>query len=140
MLKAFVKRYNEAGIVAGHYIRGFDLPLINWALAEHGLPVLGMKDTHDTKEALVKMHGVSKSQENLASFLGLQNPKVGMNMENWRSANRLDPSGIEYAVVRCEGDVLQNIEMRAELMQRGLLGPPKPWTPGPGNHAPRYTP
>lgn len=139
MFKAFVKRYNEADIVAGHYIRGFDLPHINWGLAEFGLPILGPKLTHDTKGALVKMHGVSKSQENLASVFGTPSPKIGMNMGNWRSANRLEQDGIEYSIERCEGDVLQNIEMRAELIKRGLLGAPKIWRPGSGN-MPRYTP
>src|ERR1700686_2433446 len=43
MLTEFLKAYNEADMVTGHYIRGFDLPLISGALSEHGLPPLGEK-------------------------------------------------------------------------------------------------
>lgn len=137
MLNGFKERYDAAGIVAGHYIRGFDLGTLNAMYAEHGIPGLGEKLTHDTKGDLVRMSGISKSQENLASWLGIKNPKVGMTMQDWRSANRLTPEGIALAVERAGGDVLQNIEMRAELMRRGLLGPPKLWTPGDGP-GPKY--
>jgi hypothetical protein len=130
MRKAFVRRYNEAGLVTGHFIRGFDLGLINMQLFEEGLPGLTEKMTHDTKGDLLKVSGISKSQENLASWLGIPTPKVSMSMEDWRRANRLSPEGIELAVERAGGDVLQNCEMRKELLRRGLLGPPKLWTPG----------
>jgi hypothetical protein len=32
--------YNAADIVTGHYIKKFDLPILNGALFEHGLPLL----------------------------------------------------------------------------------------------------
>src|SRR6185436_10157697 len=38
MLQFFVNRYNKADIVTGHYIRVHDLPIINGALMEFGLP------------------------------------------------------------------------------------------------------
>lgn len=139
MLKAFKKRYDQADIVAGHYIRGFDLPTLQAGYAEYGLPLLGPKRTSDTKESLVKLQGISKSQENLASWLGIVSPKIGMNMEDWRKANRLTPEGIDYAVERAMGDVKQNIEMRAELLRRGLLGPTKTWEPGTSSGG-KYTP
>src|SRR5689334_13913741 len=49
MLRAFRAVYDQADLVTGHFIRGFDLPLINGALTEYQLPVLGDKLTQDTK-------------------------------------------------------------------------------------------
>ena len=129
MLRHFLKRYNEATVVVGHYIRGFDLPLINSSLMDYDLPSLTPKATHDTKGDLMKLHGISKSQENLASYLGIESPKVGMSMQEWRLANRLTPAGIDLAIERCVGDVFQNMEMHAELVRRGLLSAPRRWSP-----------
>lgn len=130
MLKKFAARYDEAGLVTGHFIRGFDLPTVNMQMFEEGLPGLSRKLTHDTKQDLLKISGISKSQENLASWLGIEHDKVGMTMGDWRAANRLTEEGIALAAERAGGDVLQNIEMRRALLDRGLLGPPKLWTPG----------
>jgi hypothetical protein len=130
MLKAFVKAYNKADIVTGHYIRGFDLPLVNGALLELGMEPLSAKLTHDTKGDLIRFQGHSKSQENLGGLLGLHNPKVGMSQADWRAANRLTREGIEYAKERAIGDVLQHIEMRSKLMSRGMLKAPQVWSDG----------
>ena len=138
MVKEFLKRYDEADIVVGHYIRGFDLPLLNATCLDLGLPPLSSKMSHDTKGDLVKLHGLSKSMENLGALLGLVHPKVHMNMQNWRQANRLMPEGIEYARIRCEGDVLENIELRAVLLERGYLSAPKLWSSGGSGHVPQY--
>jgi len=140
MVKAFLKRYDEADIVVGHYIRGFDLPLLNFTCLDLGLPPISAKLSHDTKGDLAKLHGLSKSMENLGGLLGLSRSKVRMHMQDWRQANRLTPEGIEEARVRCEGDVLENIELRAVLLERGFLSPPRLWSPGSGSAAPRYTP
>lgn len=130
MLRKFLRRYNEADMVTGHHIRGFDLATVNMQLFEEGLPGLAQKMTHDTKADLLRISGISKSQENLASWLGIPTQKYGMSMEDWRKANRLTEDGIALAVERAGQDVLQNVEMRAELLRRGLLGPPVLWTPG----------
>lgn len=140
MLRAFYKAYQEADVVTGHYIRGFDLPVLQWSYAEYELPLLGAKLTHDTKGDLIKMQGLSKSQENLGSAMGIDAPKVAMSMDNWREANRLTPKGLALVEERVKGDVIQQLQMRAELMRRGLIGPPKLWTPGESIRAGGYTP
>jgi hypothetical protein len=132
MLLGFRELYEQAGVVTGHYIRGYDLPSIQAACIEFDVPLLGPKLTSDTKGDLVKFQGVSKSQENLGGMLGTAAPKIGMNMEDWRRANRLDPEGIAFAVERCEGDVRQHIEMRAKMLDLGILSPPSLWDPGTG--------
>jgi hypothetical protein len=139
MLWAFRQAYDAADIVTGHYIRGFDLPLLNGAALELGLEPLGPTLAQDTKGDLVRFSGLSKSQENLGAMLGLRHPKVGMDQASWRAANRLTPEGIERTRKRVVGDVRQHVEMRAALLDRGMLGPPRPWSPGAGTVKP-YTP
>lgn len=127
MLKTLRHQYDQADIVYGHYIRAFDLPLLNAMLIEQNEPPLGQKLTHDTKIDLVPMHGISKSQENLSAMLGIPAPKIHLNTQEWRKANRLEDG--DAAIQRAIGDVRQNMLMRAELIRRGLLRPPKVWRP-----------
>ena len=129
MLYEFHKAYKRADIVVGHWIRGFDLPMLQWAMIDNNLPLLGPKLTHDTKEALVKFQGASKSQQNLASILGIASPKVAMTQQDWREANRLTRVGLALVRERCEADVQQNMEMHGVLQERGLLNPPRLWLP-----------
>lgn len=129
MLKDFRARYDEADMVTGHYIRGYDLSQLNGALFEANLPHLGPKLSHDTKNDLVGFAGLSKSQENLAAMLGIEAPKVKMNVPAWREANRLTRKGLELTRSRVAGDVIQHIQMREELIKRGWLRPPRMWDP-----------
>ena len=130
MLREFVKAYNQADLVTGHFIRGYDLPMINGALMEYRLPVLGDKATQDTKGDLVRRAGLSMSQESLGSMLRLDQKKVTMNQAKWRSANRLEPEGRELARERVTGDVKMHIEMRRELLALNYLAPVKTWRSG----------
>lgn len=139
MLKRFVDAYNAADIVTGHYIRGFDLPLVNGALVELGMPPLKAKLTQDTKIDLMRFSGHSKSQENLGAMLGLEHPKVGMSQADWRAANRLTRDGRERTMGRVVGDVVQHIEMRAALIERGMLKAPTVWSSG-AAHGEKYHP
>lgn len=129
MLVDFVARYNEADLVTGHYIRGHDLPVINGALLEQGLPPLDQKMTSDTKLDLVHRKYVSASQENLGEMLGIPAPKVHMSNIAWREANRLTKRGRALTRERVEGDVKQHMALRAALIERGWLGAPKVWRP-----------
>jgi hypothetical protein len=126
-------------MVTGHYIRGYDLPNLNGALKEAGLPLLGPKLTCDTKLDLVKSSGVSKSQESLGAMLGIEAPKVHMTQADWREANRLTPKGVAKTIERVTGDVRQHIQLRDALLERGMLGPPRVWSPTPSG-AGRYSP
>lgn len=140
MFKAFSEAYEEADIVTGHFIRGHDLPMINGQLAELGLPGLGPKLTSDTKLDLMKRKAMSVSQKNLAGMLGVEAPKVDMPQTSWRDANRLTPDGIKLTEARVVGDILQHMQLRQVLINRGLLGEPKLWVPGGGGGLPEYTP
>ena len=130
MLRAFLDVYNQADMVTGHFIRGYDLPMVNGSLTEYGLPVLGNKLTQDTKIDLVRRQGLSSSQKNLGAMLNLQHPKVDMDQSKWRDANRLTPEGRQLARQRVIGDVQQHIEMRSKLLALGYLGAPVLWKGG----------
>ena len=129
-LERFIKAYNEADIVTGHFIRGFDLPLINGTCVRLKIKPLQQKLSHDTKNDLISMQGLSKSQENLGAMLELFHRKVQMNTMKWEIANSLSLEGRAAAKERVIGDVNQHIEFRAELLEREALLPPRLWTPG----------
>ena len=130
MLRAFRAAYDAADMVTGHFIRGYDLPLINGMLMELRLPTLDDKLSHDTKTDLVRRSGLSVSQENLGAMLRLEHQKVHMNQARWRAANRLEPEGREAARERVVGDVRQHIELRRELLALNYLAPPRIWRSG----------
>ena len=129
VIRPFLRVYNEANIVTGHYIRGFDLPLLNATLVEHGQPALGPKLTSDTFQDLTKMHGMSRSQEALGAMLGLDHEKYHMDQTKWREGNRLTRKGLEQTRTRVVHDVRQHKELRARLVEAGWLRAPRVWKP-----------
>lgn len=130
MLRAFLSAYNQADVVTGHFILGYDLPTINGALMEYKLPVLPDKMAHDTKCHLAKRSGISVSQESLGAMLQIEHKKVQMNQGLWREANRLTPEGLALTKERVVGDVRQHIAMRRELLALNYLAPAKVWKSG----------
>jgi hypothetical protein len=139
ILREFLKAYNQADMVTGHFILGHDLPMVNGALLECGMAPLADKMVSDTKVHLTSAKGLSKSQESLGAMLNLEQPKVLMNQSKWRSANRLTPEGLALVRERVTGDVRQHIELRAKLLELGYLKPPQMWRSGSARTEP-YTP
>lgn len=129
MLREFAKAYAEADLLTGHYVRKFDLPVLNGAMVENGLPPLGRKLVSDTKVDLVKFAGLSKSQENLAEMLELAEAKYHMSDVKWREAARLKRDGKEQTRLRVANDVIQHMQLRAALLEAGLLREPRVWAP-----------
>ena len=129
MLAGFAERYAEAEMVTGHYIRKHDLPILNGAMLEMGLPPLGPKLTSDTKIDLIGWKDIPKTQEHLADMFGVRAPKVQMTQAKWREANRLTPEGIELTYKRVAGDVKQHMALRKVLARKGLLKAPSVWKP-----------
>lgn len=129
-LARLLKCYNKADVVTGHYIRGFDLPLLNANCIRLGMPPLASKLTQDTKVDLIRMTGLSKSQQNLAATLNLKHAKEEMNTYLWEIANSLVEEGRRETKRRVVGDVNQHLEFREELLKRGALRPPSLWTSG----------
>jgi hypothetical protein len=129
MLASFVLAYRAADMVTGHYIRKFDLPIINGALMERGWLPLPAKMTCDTKNDLITKAGWSSSQENISDMFELLEDKYHMNDTRWREATRLTPKGVAHTRVRVVNDVKQHMELRRVLLDLGYLGDPKVWKP-----------
>lgn len=129
MLTRFKAMYDEADMVTGHYIRKHDLPILNGALLELGLPLLGAKLTSDTCLDLVRRKDLSASQESLGLMYGLSHPKEHMSQPQWREANRLTPVGVKETRRRVMGDVRQHMSLRQKLIEARALKPPKVWSP-----------
>lgn len=139
MLADFHAMYDEADMVTGHYIIGYDLPVLNGAMMEFGLPPLANKLAHDTKIHLKRRKYLSVSQESLGAMLGVRAPKVSMNQHTWRMANRLTPEGIALTEKRVIGDVVQHMALRKALLAEGWLNPPQMWASS-GSPEPAYSP
>lgn len=129
ILELFAELYDRADVVTGHYIRKFDLPILNGAMLENGLPPLGKKLVQDTKVDLIDFEGLSKSQENLAEMLGIAEAKFKMNDAKWRESTRLRPEGVALTKKRVVQDVKQHMELRQALLDAGALKPPTLWEP-----------
>ena len=125
----FRELYDCADIVTGHYITKFDLPILNGAMLEWGLPPLGRKVVLDTKTHLVDIQGMSKSQENLSALLDLEASKFHMNDQWWRQVARLTPEGLQLAETRVYDDVLQHQQLVEALNADGWLKPAELWRP-----------
>ena len=130
MIEAFRDAFDAAEVVTGHFCRGFDLPTLNGACERLGLRTLGDKLVQDTKLDYVSASGISKSMENLGAMYELRHPKVPMNTHLWGLGNMLLPEGIAATRKRVVGDVREHVELREEMLLRGVLGAPRPWTSG----------
>jgi hypothetical protein len=127
MLTAFLKAYNAAELIVGHYIRKHDLPLIDKECAELGLPPLAPKLVQDTHADLIRTKGMKRDQDNLAEFLELAEKKQTMNQRQWEAAYA--ERGWPQIRARAESDVRQNKLMREAMLERGWLKPPRIWRP-----------
>lgn len=129
MLVRFREAYELAGMVTGHYILRHDLPILNGAMVEAGLPILPPRLVLDTKVHSVKWKDIPKSQEHLCEMLGVPAPKVQMTQQKWREANRLTDEGLLLTQKRAVGDVKQHFQLRKKMDSLGLLTAPQVWRP-----------
>jgi hypothetical protein len=128
ILEWFVGLWDEADVVTGHYIRKFDIPIINGCLFEFGYPPLQPKFTIDTHGDMPRIAGMSKSQENLGDMLRVGSKKFHMNDTLWRAVSRLTKDGLEEARVRVVSDVAQHQDLRVSL-SRDWLKAGRWWRP-----------
>lgn len=129
MLLGFKELYDAADMVTGHYITRHDLPIINGALMDYGLPVLGQKMVQDTKTQMVRKADIPATQEYLATMEKIVARKVHMTQHDWRQANRLTIEGRTATEKRVRGDVRQHLRLRKAMIRDGLLHTPTIWRP-----------
>jgi DNA polymerase elongation subunit (family B) len=128
MIFWFLRFYEKADIVTGHYIRKFDLPILSGACMEIGIEPLRSKLVSDTKCDLRSRAGLSMSQENLAGMYELEQSKFHMGDHAWRPSTRLTKKGISATIQRVTDDVRQHKALRERLLADGWLRPPRVWS------------
>jgi hypothetical protein len=119
----------SADVVFGHNIRKHDLPIFQAGLLRLRIPPLGSIRTTDTLRDIPKRNGLSASLANLTAMYGLEGEKQSMSHTDWELSNRLTDEGITLARGRVVGDVLLQEQLRAKLLDLGILKAPRMWTP-----------
>ena len=126
MLKPFLAAVRQADLLTGHNINRHDLGVINAESIRCGfgsLPSLLIQDTM----RLPKTKGLKKGQDNLSELFDVPAEKMTLSWQGWDDAYA-EP-GWPRVKERCRADVAQNKLLRAELLERGLLGEPFRWHP-----------
>ncbi len=130
ILKPFMASLRVADIVVGHYIRGFDLPLINGDLERLRWNSLESILSVDTKLDRVSTLGISESLENLVARYELEHEKIPMSEPYWEEHNLWQtPRSCAWVAERVEGDVIATKELYETLASAGRLKAPKLWDP-----------
>lgn len=127
-----------ADLVVGHYIRGFDLPVLNAELERNELPMLRDVLTIDTKLDRKMTSGISESLENLGYRHGLPTAKHPMSEPWWEEFNLWQtPESRRRVIDRVSADVKETRELYHALHNQDYLRPPKVWSSN-SARMPRY--
>lgn len=136
IMEGIVEAIESADLVVGHYIRGFDLPVLSGELETLGWAPFEPMLTIDTKTDRFKSMGISQSLENLVSRYELEHAKVPMSEPRWAEHNLWQtPRSVEWVRQRVEGDVVSTKELYVAMADR--LKGPKAWDPQ-GNAQAKY--
>jgi len=125
MIKKFLPILEEANILSGHYLRGFDMPLFVEECHRLNLPMPSAKlvlDTMDLPKGVMK-----KGLDNLAIIYELPAEKMEMNWAQWYKAYG-NPTWDEIEQ-RVASDVLLQKYVLFEQQKRKIQKPPKKWSP-----------
>ena len=138
MLEPLLEEIAKADYVTGHNINRFDLPVLNAECMRLGLKPVQAVRTQDTIR-LYRSKGFKKSQDNLGDLFGTADSKLHLNWQNWEDGydeigdnlkDLLDPSGDGlWSTIRsrAEIDVMQHIQLREILLDRGIIMDPRMW-------------
>lgn len=116
----------EAGVLTGHNLIRFDLPILRAECLLLGLPSLGSVLVQDTIR-VGKAKGFKKGMDNVAHALGVEAEKMPLNWAQWEAAYGEDD--LSTVKERCASDVLMHLEMRDRMIEEGWLAAPKRWNP-----------
>ena len=128
-------KYDDV-LVVGHYLRGYDLPVLNADRERLGHGSLPKLLTHDTKLDRKQGIGLSESLDNLVIRYELEHEKMPMHEPWWEEHNLWQtPRSVAWVKERVERDVLANLDLYEHIRDR--MRPPKVWDPN-GSKMPRY--
>ncbi len=130
MVLRLVFAVERSDVVVGHYIRGFDLPLLNSDLERIGQPSLGRTLAVDTKTDRLQGNGLSESLENLMARYDLESEKMAMHEPWWEEFNLWQtPRSRARVMERVTSDVIGTKELYRALLDVDRLKVPSAWDP-----------
>lgn len=129
---------DTCSVAVGHYIKGFDLPLLSADLERVRQPGLSRTVCVDTKIDRIQGLGISESLENLAARYELDVQKMDMREPYWEEFNLWQtPASRERVLQRVTSDILATKELYLALEEAGRLKNPSIWDPS-TKKMPRY--
>lgn len=139
MVVAIASAVETSTLAVGHWIRGFDLPVLNADLERVKQTSLPRLMTVDTKSDRLQINGLSQSLENLAARYDLSVQKMDMREPWWEEFNCWQtPASREKVLARVESDIRATKELYKAMLDAGRLKAPKAWDPTNARFA-RYT-
>lgn len=138
MVTRLASALETSTLAIGHYIRGFDLDVINADLERIGSATLPRLMTTDTKIDRLKGLGISESLENLSARYDLETEKFTMKEPWWEDFNCWQtPKTRKTVLQRVKTDVIETEELYLALLEAGRLKTPEAWDPTTAKR-PRY--
>lgn len=125
-LEPLVELVREAGVVTGHNVLRFDLPVLQADVMRVGLPSLPSVLVQDTIR-LPRSKGFKKGQDVLAALLDVDAEKLPLHWGAWAAAYAEDT--LDTVKARVVGDVRQHMQLREAMRDRGWLTAPRVWKP-----------
>jgi DNA polymerase III epsilon subunit-like protein len=124
MLAVLLEEIDKADMVTGHNIERFDLPVINAECMRLGLDPIESVRTQDTMRVF-RSKGFKKGQDNLGRLFGTTTEKFALDWQAWQDGyDEKDWKTIRH---RAESDVVMHKQMRAAMIERDILKPPRDW-------------
>jgi DNA polymerase elongation subunit (family B) len=126
MLEPLIDAINEAGMLTGHNLLRFDLPILQAECLRLGLTPLKPQLVQDTMR-IVKTKGFKKGQDNLGALLKTKEQKLHLGWQNWEDA--YDEKDWATIKERAASDVVMHKELREIMIENGWLKKPTIWNP-----------
>jgi hypothetical protein len=138
VVRPLVDAIEDADMVVGHFVRGFDLPVLSGDIERLGWEPLSPVLTHDTKLDRKQTMGISESLENLSARYELVNEKMSMHEPWWEQFNLWQtPESRRLVLARVEQDIRGTAELYQRMLEEGRMKSPKVWSPD-QSKMPRY--
>lgn len=130
MVSEIAAAVETADLVVGHWVRGFDLPLLNAELERVKGEPLPRVLTIDTKSDRLTGSGLSQSLENLAFRYDTSVQKMDMREPMWEEYNLWQtPRSVKWVRDRVSSDILATRELYVRMDEASRLNGPRAWDP-----------
>lgn len=129
-LELFVEPFRSGCLIVTHNGPRYDLPFLNGTLMKMGLAKLPPLLVSDTYAHLPRRGSAfSASLGNLAQRFEVGQEKGRMTEVDWDQAYHGDRDALARLKDYNVGDVHTTLALRRKLLDLGILGPPRRWSP-----------